>query len=192
MKLISIFVFVLALSACGHFLPPEHETTLSNKANCCNSFESLPYQTIEFKKPIRTLVGPNSPTFNFTQGKSFFAAISLPTLGANSALTIRTYPLNMTPNVNGHVFVPRITFLTTQYAVISSISPDFYVQSPRFGIGESSWRVDQKVPVGSAFVVIHTSQQERNKPMRMRDTDQRSGYLYTRTGPAGEIEIELQ
>ncbi|MGE0497798.1 MAG: hypothetical protein AB7O72_08205 [Ramlibacter sp.] len=110
----------------------------------------------------------------------------------NSTLIVRTYPKNMLYNRNGHVFVPRITFLSSRYELIASVSPEFTVQWPKYGIGESAWRVDLPLSPQVAYVVIHTSNIERNKTMRMHDSDQYGGYLYTRTGPAGEIEVELQ
>lgn len=184
-------LFVLALAGCAGFLPPKHQAVLESVVPCCQSFSDLQYRSLASGGKIRELVGPDTPAFLFPQGKSFFLAVRLQK-GTSSVLIVRTYPQNMLYNRNGHVFVPRITLLSRRYEVISSISPEFVVQGPRFGIGESAWRVDLQIPSEAAFVVIHTSDEERRKDMRMRDRDQAGGYLYTQTGPAGEVEVELQ
>ena len=184
-------LFMLALTGCASFLPPKHQAVLESAAPCCPNFSDLPYRNLASGEKIRDSVGPDTPTFLFPQGKSFFLAIRLQK-DTNSVLIVRTHPQNMLYNRNGHVFVPRITYLSSRFEIISSISPEFVVQRPRFGIGESAWRVDLQIPTEAAFAVIHTSDEERRKTMRMRDHDQAGGYLYTQTGPAGEVEVELQ
>lgn len=187
---IIITLFLLALTGCAGFLPPKHQAVLESAAPCCQNFSDLPYRNLASGEKIRESVGPDTPTFPFPQGRSFFLAIRL-SKDNNPVLIVRTYPQNMLYNRNGHVFVPRITFISSRFEVISSISPEFVVQGPRFGIGESAWRVDLQIPTEAAFAVIHTSDEERRKTMRMRDYEQAGGYLYTRTGPAGEVEVEL-
>lgn len=186
-----ISALAVALTGCAGFLPPMHEAALEHTAPCCQDFSTLPFRNLTSGQRIREPVGPDAPAFQFAQGKSFFLAFRLMKSG-RSNLIVRTYPQNMLYNRNGHVFVPRITFLSGRFEVISSISPEFIVQGPKLGIGESAWRVDLLVPSEAAFAVIHTSDEERRKTMRMRDHDQAGGYLYTQTGPAGEIEVELQ
>lgn len=188
---ILLAVLIVALTGCTGFLPPKHDAALAGASTCCHDFSTLPYRDLAGGQRIRELIGPDTPVFEFPQGKSFFLAVHF-MKGDGSKLIVRTYPQNMLYNPDGHVFVPRITFLSSHFEVISSISPEFTVQSPTFGIGESAWRVDLPVPSQAIYAVIHTGDVERRKTMRMRDHDQIGGYLYTRTGPAGEVEIELQ
>ena len=188
----TIFLLAFLLAGCAGFLPPQQDAKLANTASCCADISTLPYQELVKGKKIRTLVGPETPAFIFPQGKSYFLALRFSPAENISQLTVRTYPQNMLYNKNGHVFVPRITFLNSRFETISSVSPEFVVQGPMLLIGESSWRVDLQIPAHARAVVIHTSSEERKKTMRMRDSDQRGGYLYTSSGPAGEIEVELQ
>lgn len=188
---IALSALVVAITGCAGFLPPKHDEALDRSAECCRDMKSLPFRNLEDGQKIRTLVGPNTPAFSFPEGKSFFLAVRLGKTGKRN-LIVRTYPQNMLNNMDGHVFVPRVTFLSSQYAVLATVTPEFTVQRPALGIGESSWRADMTVPSDADFAVVHTSVQDRMKVMGMRDRDQRGGYLYTRTGPAGEIEVELQ
>ena len=181
---------MIVLTGCAGFLPPQHDAALERSAVCCRDFASLPFRDLAPGQKIRALVGPDTPAFQFPQGKSFFLAVRLAP-GGQGSLVVRTYAQNMLDNRNGHVFVPRVTFLSARFDVLASTLPEFTVQGPRLGIGESSWRLDLPVPAGAAYAVVHTGAQERLKTMRMRDSDQRSGYLYTRSGPAGEVEVEL-
>lgn len=190
--LFTIIASVLILTGCTGFLPPKHEAMLASTRPCCETFSALPFRALNKGQPIRAFVGPDTPTFLFPEGKSYFLAVHLNRGSDSSTLIVRTYPQNMLYNPDGHVFVPRITFLSSSYNVISSISPGFTVQGPQYGIGESAWRVDLPLPPQATYAIVHTSNKERSRTMRMRDRDQPSGYLYTRTGPAGEIEIELQ
>jgi Maltose operon periplasmic protein precursor (MalM) len=191
-----LFTACLLLSACagvgGGFLPPQHDEVLARTPICCNTIETLNYLPLERDKPLRRLIGITTPTYDFSQGKSFFLALSLPMTKDSDKLIVRSFAQNTLYNPEAHVFVPRITFLSEGHKVIASISPDFFVQRPTYGVGESPWRVDLPIPKDAKYAVVHTSSIERQKVMRMRDSDQRSGYLYIRTGPAGEVEVAIQ
>lgn len=187
-----IFASVLSLAGCAGFLPPKHDGMLATASPCCTTFSALPFRDLNRGQSIRTFVGPDTPSFIFPEGKSYFLAIRPDRGSENSTLIIRTYAQNMLYNRDGHVFVPHVTLLSNRYELITSVSPEFTVQGPKYGIGESAWRVDLPLPPQAAYVVIHTTNIERNKIMRKRDHDQLGGYLYTRTGPAGEVEVELQ
>ena len=191
-RLLTILVSAISLAGCAGFLPPTHEAMLATTAPCCESLSALRFQDLNKGQPIRAFVGPDTPAFAFPSGKSFFLAVRPNHGGANSTLIVRTYAQNMIYNRDGHVFVPRVVFLSSRHEAITSISPEFTVQGPKFGIGESAWRVDLPLPPQVAYVVIYTTDIERAKTMRMRDREQYGGYLYTRTGPAGEVEVELQ
>jgi len=179
------------LTGCAGFLPPQHDALLASTASCCNNLSSLPYRDLVVGQRIRDSLGPHTPVFSFVEGKSFFLPLHMVSPDRRT-LVIRTYGQNMLYNRNGHVFVPRITFLTHEHRIIASVAPDFTVQGPRFTIGESAWRADVPVPQTAEFAVVHSTPKERERVMRMRDSDQAGGYLYTRTGPAGEVEVELQ
>lgn len=193
---ICFYFMTLTLYGCagigGGFQPPVHEQMLAKSSICCDSLDKLDYKLLGINKSLRTFVGPNTPVYDFAQGKSYFIAVQIQPKSIDTMLSVRTFPQNMLYNREGHVFVPRIIFLTDDYQILSSLSPEFYVQGPKFGIGESSWRFDLTIPQGAKRAIIHTSDSERVRVMRMKDSDQRSGYLYTRTGPAGEIEISMQ
>jgi hypothetical protein len=190
--LATILGSLLVLAGCAGFLPPEHEAMLSSASPCCEAFSGLPFRELENGRLIRAFVGPDTPAFLFPEGKSYFLALRPKRSVNGSTLVVRTFAQNMLYNRDGHVFVPRVTFLSDRYEVISSISPDFTVQGPKYGTGESSWRVDLLLPLNAVYVVVHTSGEERSRTMLKRDSGQVTGYLSTRTGPAGEIEVELR
>jgi maltose operon periplasmic protein len=193
MKKLCISLIFVLLSACATegFLPPQHDQMLAAIKSCCTSMATLPFKSIQVGQSNRSFVGPNTETFEFEGEKSFFLAFKLPKESAKNIFTLRTFPQNMLNNRNGHVFVPKVMYLSSDFGVVSVVSPEFTVQKPIF-IGESSWRVDLNLPSNASYAVIYTNAAQRSKTMRQRDSDQYGGYLYTRTGTAGEIEVELQ
>jgi hypothetical protein len=187
----SACAFLVFLGGCAGFLPPQHEAVLENTPPCCKDLAGLPYEDLAKGQSKRVFVGPDRAAYVFPQGKSFFLAYRLIREEGPATLVVRTYAQNMTYNPNGHVFVPRVTYLSARHEIVSSISPEFIVTRPLIAIGESAWQVTLFVPPDVAYVVIHTGEEERSKVMRMPDSDQAGGYLYTRTGPAGEVEVAL-
>lgn len=175
------------LSNVGTFLPPEHAQQLAQRKVCCSSYREIRYGSLEIGKEVEFAITPESPIFEFKDGRSFFSAFELP-VGKARILTLKTYPVNTLYNLAGHVLVPSVQFLDAELRVIDAQTPKYIARYPRV-IGRPWGEAEINVPSAAQFVVILDGKSSGG--LSWRDRDQRSGFLFVRSGPTGELSINL-
>lgn len=173
------------LSSTGVFLPPVHQQQLEKSAICCKSYVEMQFFKLTPAVEQPTSLTPESPVFKFATGRSFFAAFELPN-GKSRQFTMKTLPVNTLLNQYGHVLIPAVVFLDHRYEPLETLVPAFLARSPVI-IGESWGEAILDVPRDARFVVVFDS--KSSKGLAWRDSDQRSGFLYVRPGPTGEIRV---
>lgn len=196
MRLVSVVLLSLvALSGCasgplsntGTFLPPEHTQLLAQGKVCCSSYREVRYGSLGVGKEVEFSITPESPIFEFKNGRSFFAAFELPAGNART-LTLKTYPVNMLYNRAGHVLVPGVQFLDAELRLIDAQTPMYIARNPRV-IGNSWGETEINVPSAARFVVVLDG--KSSKGLSWRDSDQRGGFLFVRSGPTGDLSIAV-
>lgn len=196
MRRVSVVLFsLLALCDCasgplsntGTFLPPEHIQQLAEGKVCCSSYREIRYGSLGVGKEVEFAITPESPIFEFNNGRSFFEAFEFPA-GNAQILTLKTYPVNMLYSRAGHVLVPGIQFLDAELRVIDAQTPKYIARNPRV-IGRSWGEAEINVPSAARFVVILDGKSSGG--LSWRDSDQRGGALFVRSGPTGELSIAV-
>lgn len=188
MRSITTLWAAVALSACasgpldqtGTFLPPEHARQLEAARLCCASYREVPSERLNLGEERAFTLTPGSPVYEFPHGRSFFAAYELPP-GARTLL-IKTVPVNMLFNPVGHVLVPGVIFLDQNREFSGSSRPVFIPRRPLV-IGDSWAEAFVPVPANARIAIVVDA--KSGGTLAWRDSDQRSGYLYVRTGPTG-------
>ena len=100
-RLLQSAIAVFVLSACASaplsrtaFLPPQHFALLEKAPACCPSYRDIRYGKLQRGVETTIAITPESPVFQFDQGRAYFAAFELP--GGISRLVVKTYAVNMT------------------------------------------------------------------------------------------------
>lgn len=171
----------------GTFLPPEQRTALTNTKPCCTNFASLPFQRLPKQTEREFSLTPRSPSFDFTNGRSYFAAFSIQE--GSRSLTLKSFPVNMLLNRYGHVFVPSVIFLDSSFKQTVEPSLSFNSRNPSI-VGRSWAEATVNIPVEARYLVIYDSRSEGS--LAWRDSDQLGGFLRVRPGPTGDISVSTK
>ena len=172
------------LSSVGAFLPTEHDRKLAQAKACCSSHRELPFSKLALGQEASIVLSPDPPVFEFFGGRSFFTAFELP---ANSqAMVVKTYPVNMLLNSKGHVLVPAVQFLDRGHELIGTVTPQYIARRPRV-IGNSWGEAEVLIPASARHFILLDG--KSSSELAFRDTDKRSGLLFLRSGPTGEVSV---
>ena len=193
MQSIPLFIGVLVflagcssgpLSTTGTFLPPEHNQKLAQAKSCCSSYREVQYAKLALGQETAAILSPESPVFDFSDGRSFFAAFELP--DKSQLVAVKTYPVNMVYNPAGHVLVPAVQFLDAKHQIVETVKPSYLARNPRV-IGNSWGEAEVPIPPAARYVILLDG--KLSPGLSWRDSDQRSGFLFVRSGPTGELSV---
>lgn len=168
----------------GTFLPPQHYVKLTVTDPCCVSYGDMQYVKLNIDEEMKATLSPESPVFEFSDGKSFFSAYELPSNAGS--IHLKTYPVNMLLNRFGHVLIPAVQFLDERHQLIKQIKSTYISRSPRV-VGDSWGEAEVIVPLAARYLILLDSKSPTG--LAWRDRDQRSGYLAVRSGPTGEVSV---
>lgn len=87
---------------------------------CCGSLADLPYQPLTLEASTDLRFDHNTPMFEFTTGKSYFAAFKLPANAVHSTLTLRSLV------VSEHVFQPSVLLLNSDFQPVRLFTGDAF------------------------------------------------------------------
>ena len=144
---------VFAVSGCATRSMTVLRHDLSTRTVCCASFAEMKFAPLTTDESDVSL-GSGSPIFAFDEGKSYFAAFSLPS-GKVPGVVFRTYlTTEFLPDTS--VFVPAFVFLDASKHSLSVVREvPMRRDATNFWLGESFSGV-VAVPDGAAFVVVFT------------------------------------
>lgn len=172
------------LDATGTFLPPIHNERLAQAKICCSTYREMPFAGLALGQETSGTLTAESPVYAFGEGRSFFAAFELP--ASAKRLEVKTYPVNMLSNPVGHVLVPAVQFLSTDYQLVETAKPLFVERRPPF-IGRSWAEAQIPVPASARYFVLLDG---KSTPM-LRWPDPPKPFLYVRSGPTGEFTVRV-
>ncbi len=193
MKILTYLALLICLSSCatgplnatGTFLPPIHTQKLLSASLCCSSYKNFQFNKLTKNQEFKVSITPESPVFEFIQGRSFFSAFELPSKAPKS-LTVKTEPVNMLWNRDGHVLIPAIVFLDNQFNVIETAKPNYEARSPKV-IGSSWAEATISIPISAKYSILIDG--KSSEGLAWPDSDQPSGLLFVRSGPTGEVSL---
>lgn len=174
-----------SLTASGKFLPPIHQEKLANAKTCCATYRDMPFGKLVLGEDKPAVISPDSPVFEFQDGRSFFVSFEIPP-GDRRVVVLKTFPVNTFLNAAAHVLIPEVQFLDLEYQPLSTVKPRYVALNPRI-IGDSWAEAEVAIPATARFLIIRDGKELGG--MAWRDTDQRSGFLFIRSGPTGELKI---
>ena len=135
---------------------------LRNHVACCdNLVEIRPHAELSAGRPYQVTVGvwPNDHVAEFDGFRSYYAMLSL----GGAASSVVRISLTMTPSLRGffdpetkmpakEFFVPAVTFLDANRVRLGSVNT-----SPVAVLGAFELKSTVEIPIGAAFVVLHTN-----------------------------------
>jgi len=145
---------MLATTACATRSTVVLRHDLSSRAVCCATFADMKFVPLTTDEADLS-IGSGSPIFAFDEGKSYFAAYSLPAGGSVPGLVFRSY-LTTTFLPDTSVFMPSFMFLDASKKKIS-VARDVPMRKGggNFWLGPY-YSGEVTIPKGAAFVVVFT------------------------------------
>lgn len=137
-RLTTVLLLALSASACSTLedviVPTsEYKNVLDNReaaasqlaqaSICCQDFTHLTYTPLPGVYKQLVSIGASSPVFNFTEGRSFFAAYQLPQNSGDLRITLSA-------QIDKTVFVPRVVMLDAQFRVTRIIDDKIFKYVP--------------------------------------------------------------
>jgi hypothetical protein len=175
---------------------------LQGKAPCCKTMAELPYQTVDLTKEQTFEFSERSPVFMFPEGKSYFSALSLKTIGSPRSVKVRVFQQGnqaFESMKNSLVACPTVIFLDQTKNQIASLDLRISKATPTSVLGPSLsevgvWHASFNVPATAAHIVLYTKPYlfGRANAVPLYRFDQVSGYLYVPCGPTGTFELASQ
>lgn len=149
----------LLTSICG-CTNVDYKANLQQAGVCCNQLADIPYQTLEYDKPLTAEVGGSkSQARNFPEGKSFFTAVRLPEFAGPYEIQISSEP------VSQQLFVPRALLLNANHQVVRQIPAGAFDYSNGSAYHKFFLNRDE----GLRYMVLYTDTQKVGKESEMRD-----------------------
>lgn len=130
--------------------------SLSRASSCCQDYSTLPYATANAGEDKWLPIDENSPVFNFSEGKSYFAAFKLPQNSGDLRITIAA-------EIGKALFFPSIMLMDSQFKVTRVIdSKVFSYKEAQLMAGnriEGVFTIDRTYvgnPNNETYMVIYT------------------------------------
>ena len=130
--------------------------SLSRASSCCRDYSTLPYATANAGDDKWLPIDENSPVFNFSEGKSYFAAFKLPQNSGDLRITIAA-------EIGKTLFFPSVVLMDSQFKVTRVIdSKVFSYKEAQLLAGnriEGVFTVDRTYignPNNETYMVIYT------------------------------------
>ena len=149
---------MLTLYSCATS-PTAQMDALNAAPICCSGTRDLPV-TGSLANEATLEISDSSPVFDFSTGRSRFAAVALPPAAAGRRLSLRTFvgPLTTVDGMGGHSYLfPVATFLDESRNIVGFSSPE-NLTAQCYGFGCTSTFVGSvRIPPTSRIAVIHTT-----------------------------------
>ena len=84
--------------------------SLSRASSCCRDYSTLPYATANAGDDKWLPIDENSPVFNFSEGKSYFAAFKLPQNSGDLRITVAA-------EIGKTLYFPSVVLMDSQFKV---------------------------------------------------------------------------
>jgi len=176
-----LLLLVLAVSGCATV--ERSRATLDAAKICCTSLSTLPFTSIALGTPKEIDIGEGSPAFQFPEGKSFFAAFTLPGMGMATTLDFMAGTnLNaLLPASGSTVFIPQFIFLDDDFRLLQTAKDVPLVQAqklfePTFATTRY-WSASIPVPPSAKHFIVY-AQLDRVGKTIVVDYGQQAGYVF--------------
>ena len=130
--------------------------SLSRASSCCRDYSTLPYATANAGDDKWLPIDENSPVFNFSEGKSYFAAFKLPQNSGDLRITVAA-------EIGKTLYFPSVVLMDSQFKVTRVIdSKVFSYKEAQLLAGnriEGVFTVDRTYignPNNETYMVIYT------------------------------------
>lgn len=127
-----------------------HRASLDQEAVAFAGMHEFPFQSIKERQRIE--IGPESPSYDFDDGRSYFVAIRIPQ-PAPTYFNLTSRPIGQWIPTS-HLFLPMLLFLDAEHRVIARMPP-FLVHNPRFMHG-LDFDGQVEIPPDARFIVLHS------------------------------------
>jgi hypothetical protein len=140
-------------------------------------------------------ITPDSQTFGFPEGISYFVGLELARSDASQTLTLRTevvYPFRPRET---HVFVPRVAIVAADGRVSRYVGLDLQ-PSPRRVFAQpfarnNGWQGSLTLAPGESRLAVYTATL-LPQTLRLPQDENPGGYWYVPSGPTGVVVITLE
>lgn len=174
-QILKVLLISILLTGCASLKPPEYLSgyhvprdegvrLLESKVSCCKNLAELKYEQIHNLGKAGFKVTPESPSYTFPEGKSFYKALKLNDTTIDKKMVVSTYPVSSSIT-GGWFWRVSIIFLDGAHNSVANYAEDkFSYQSP-------SWDEPQRyslilnsgdIPKTAKYLIIYSSQKAIN------------------------------
>ncbi|MFM2477991.1 MalM family protein [Celerinatantimonas sp. MCCC 1A17872] len=121
----------------------QFESTIQGQTVCCSTYQSMPYKVIHSAGEYKLAVTPQSPVFNFAEGKSRFAAYKF-----IAPQTYSDFKVTLTFDIRQQLFLPKAVILDDNFHVTGVLDNQFFAKSPNYYHLKSE--IERQIVMGNA------------------------------------------
>jgi len=169
---------------------------LEKSTPCCKSLSEIAYQPISRQGSLDVKLDNDSPTFEFSSGKSRFAAFRLPDLPRPLSVTVDSFRTaepgglaRLMPELRGLIFRPVVLILDAQFRItqmIDQASPgNGCIYNPFLPALTTEFEIDS-APAESSYMIVLTDDASRKATGGTVCGGRMNGF-----SPIGSLEIRL-
>jgi hypothetical protein len=160
MRIYKAFVICLGILVSGCASLEDFAAEQEAKPACCDSFAGFKYEPLVQDTPAKMTLGKDSPTFNFSTGKSYYKAYTLPQKLRDGVLRVRSYTTgaaSIDSKKLSQVYCSQVTFVDANYSMVSTdrILPSKATGYLASGFG-LSFVSEYVIPPSASYVVLHS------------------------------------
>jgi hypothetical protein len=182
------FIVVFGLAGCATNEGQPHQPKAS--ATCCKSLNDASYVTLVPGETREFRITPETQTFGFPEGRSYFVGVTVPRSDGLQTLTLRTLPVNTLRPSETHVFVPRIAIVAPDGKVSRYVEPDFRPHTAGLLWRNAGWLASLQLAAGETRVAVYTATL-LTQTLRLPLENEPTSFWYVPSGPTGSIEVTL-
>gem|GEM_PF-4523079 len=144
----------LFLTACVTTVADQNNA-LSQKNLCCSSVIDIDYQMLaSTKTALFELNEQGAPVYDFGSGKTYFAALEIPSELQNSNIRVKSYFNGM---FIGQYMQPYLMFLDSEFNSLGQGTMDLTFYDASFGNGGDAHLLGGKrTPENTRYVIVYT------------------------------------
>lgn len=172
MRYFIFLALVIGLNGCASKL--DYQKQLAQTPICCERLQDIRYHPAVYDKVLTVNLGgkKKTPVRQFATGKSFFAAIQLPTYTAPYEIQITSLPNEQ------QLFWPTVQILDANFQLTQELGADRFTYSN----GELSNHFFINQDVGYRYLLIYTKPNAIGKAGTLREVGASNLYLPAETG----------
>lgn len=151
----AFFLIGLLALAAGCSPIEKQAVRLANANGCCHSLDQVQFKPLESSKETEFKISEESPTFQFEDGKSYFAAYALPQTNAYTKVAVKSTVQDTFIRDTEQIFCPSLMFIDENKQILGKEGIGLRYSGPGW-ISNPYWFGAAHIPSGARYIIFYT------------------------------------